>query len=134
GLFVIGETSCTGLHGANRLASNSLTDCFVLGGRAGDAAVALPPAPRADDPPPPGELHRPEQSTREALWRYAGLVRDREGLERLREDPHPLARLVAICALAREESRGAHFRSDFPEQDRNFDHRHAVVGSDERVV
>ena len=49
------------------------------------------------------------------MWRDAGLVRDREGLERLLDDPHPLARLVARCALLREETRGSHIRRDFPE-------------------
>ena len=61
------------------------------------------------------------------MWRDAGLVRDREGLERLLDDPHPLARLVARCALLREETRGAHIRSDFPETDPELDQHHAVV-------
>ena len=56
----------------------------------------------------------PTWETREALWRDAGLVRDRAGLERLATDEHPLARAVARCALLREETRGAHVRSDFP--------------------
>ena len=58
---------------------------------------------------------------RHAFWRDAGLVRDRAGLERLRGSRHPIARLVAESALLREESRGAHFRADFPAQDPEFE-------------
>jgi L-aspartate oxidase len=73
----------------------------------------------------------PEQATRDALWRLAGIERDRRDLERLLDDPFPLARVIATCALAREESRGAHQRRDHPRQDHALDHTHAVVrGSD----
>ena len=72
-------------------------------------------------------------ATRAALWRDAGIVRTREGLSRLLEDPHPLARLIARCALAREESRGAHLRLDHPERDPALDHRHAVVSGEDEV-
>ena len=61
------------------------------------------------------------------MWRDAGLERDAEGLRRLLDDPHPLARLVAASALAREESRGAHARADFPASDPELDGRHSVV-------
>jgi L-aspartate oxidase len=61
------------------------------------------------------------------MWRDAGLERDADGLRRLLDDPHPLARLVAISALARQETRGAHARSDFPASDPELDDRHSVV-------
>jgi L-aspartate oxidase len=128
GLYVVGETACTGLHGANRLASNSLTECFVQGKRAALAGLDEPRLPVAPDQPPPVHAIEPaSRATRHALWTCAGLSRERAGLERLREDPHPLARLVAACALLREESRGAHFRSDHPETDPELDGLHAVV-------
>ena len=129
GLFAVGECACTGLHGANRLASNSLSECFVFGRRAAFAGLALPsaggaPAARLPEPPvaPP-----PSRETREAMWRHAGLERSAEDLAPLLEDPHPLARLVAACALSREESRGAHARSDFPGTDSSLDGLHTVV-------
>ena len=61
------------------------------------------------------------------MWRDAGLERSAGGLRRLLADEHPLARLVAASALAREESRGAHVRADFPASDRGLDDRHSVV-------
>jgi L-aspartate oxidase len=128
GLYVVGETACTGLHGANRLASNSLTECFVQGKRAALTGLDEPRLHRApENPPAAGLITPPEQSTREALWRYAGLTRDAAGLTALATDPHPLAQLVAACAILREESRGAHFRSDFPATDPDLDGHHAVM-------
>jgi L-aspartate oxidase len=122
GLFAVGECACTGLHGANRLASNSLTECFVFGRRAALAALDQPGASKATAAPAfaPGPVI-PSDETRNALWNLAGLVRESDGLSRLLDDPHPLARLVAASALAREETRGAHRRSDFPEADPKLD-------------
>ncbi|HTX45557.1 MAG TPA: FAD-dependent oxidoreductase [Solirubrobacteraceae bacterium] len=136
GLYAVGECSCTGLHGANRLASNSLTECFVFGRRSAMAALDEP-APRTSaehatggsGPPPPLT-----EESRDALWRYAGLERDGEGLRILAGDPYPLVRLIASSALERTESRGAHQRRDFPERDPKLDNRHVTTVADQPPV
>jgi L-aspartate oxidase len=132
GLYAVGESACTGLHGANRLASNSLSECFVFGARASFAALSEP-HDAAGDPPSAPPLELPSRETRASLWRHAGLVRDAAGLGELANDPHPLARLIARHALLREETRGAQVRSDFPETDPGLDLHHSVTrgGSDE---
>ena len=133
-LYAVGECSCTGLHGANRLASNSLTECFVFGSRAALAAAAEPGPGRpassdhASKPPPLSE------NSRSALWRYAGIERDREGLDQLRTDAHPLVRLIGSSALAREESRGAHRRTDYPGLDPALDDQHVTVQDESEPV
>jgi len=118
GLYAAGECACTGVHGANRLASNSLLECLVFGRRAALASLGERGLPAPLDSPPtrsPSDPVTPE--IRRALWQDAGLVRDAAGLERLRRAPHLLTRLIAEGALARAESRGAHFRADRPSED-----------------
>jgi len=154
GLSVIGETSCTGLHGANRLASNSLSECFVFAARAVAAALDASPerAPRGEPetsaasaargaPEPPrtgsGGLDLPSVpswQTRTAMWERAGVERSRDGLQSLLSEPHPLAVLIARCALEREESRGVHQRSDHPDRRGSLDHRHLVVSSSGEIA
>ncbi len=121
GLYAAGECACTGVHGANRLASNSLLECLVFSRRAALAALRDEPLPaRLAPPPDPQPLPQVTPELRRDLWRHAGLVRDAAGLERLRASEHPLVRLIAAGALARAESRGAHFRVDHPAEDPSF--------------
>ncbi|MDB5430675.1 MAG: L-aspartate oxidase [Caulobacter sp.] len=129
GLFAAGECAATGVHGANRLASNSLLEAAVFGARAGRAAAGEHPvlgAPILEAEPgcvlPPAAL----AVLRQAMSRDAGVVRDAEGLTRLLTEIGVLeqlfghapelvaARLVGEAALARRESRGGHFRIDYP--------------------
>lgn len=135
GLLAVGECACTGLHGANRLASNSLAECMVFGRRAALAALTepaigdslrervlageLPAAGHAEDPDP--------AATRQLLWENAGIERTAEGLERLSGSANPLVRLIGSNSLARQETRGAHHRSDFPETDPQLDFQHFVT-------
>jgi L-aspartate oxidase len=136
GLWVVGECAATGLHGANRLASNSLLEGLVFGARVAQDVRGLL-ATGADRPAPPAPplamLQPPPRLLREAMSRHAGMERDGAGLAQLLEviarveqagngEPALLnmtatARLVAAAALARQESRGGHWRGDFPATD-----------------
>jgi L-aspartate oxidase len=159
GLYAAGEAAATGVHGANRLASNSLLEGLVFGARAGDAMRAELRASKAkkkEDRPRAAYSNGPvDAGTDEAIrqiqdlmWQDAGIVRERAGLTRAIEGlqeirprvAHPQARraweaqnlceaglLVARSALAREESRGAHYRIDFPVHDDAKFLKHSIV-------
>ena len=136
GLYAVGECACTGVHGANRLASNSLLEAAAFGERVGKAATAslngsfTPETATAVRPALPPSLGESDLSAlRDAMAREAGVVRDEAGLIRLLDlitgldarYPGALAlvsaRLIATCALHRRESRGSHYRSDYPQSD-----------------
>ena len=155
-LFAAGEAACTGLHGANRLASNSLLEGLVFGARAGQAMTEPPrAAPLKTDRVgargwgladaaatrtrqlAPSSQPLSADEVRTLMWELVGLFRDREGLSRAvaaldaaAAAPQPdtldgarahnlatVGRLIAGAALRREESRGGHYRSDFPRRD-----------------
>jgi L-aspartate oxidase len=132
GLYAVGESACTGVHGANRLASNSLSECFVFGARAASSALALPD-PGGSVAVPEWRFEAPSPATREAVWGAAGPRRDADGLRALLDDPYPLARMIARAALERRESRGPHRRADFPLPDPALDGVHLVVGPDDEL-
>ncbi len=138
GLFAVGECAATGVHGANRLASNSLLEAAAFGRRTGRAA-AVEQAGSGEVLPTtasPDLSAEGLQSLREAMSDGAGVVRDAAGLnrtlamiDRLEKTapgalPLAAARLIAEAALARRESRGGHFRSDYPQTAAVADHTH----------
>jgi L-aspartate oxidase len=133
GLYAVGECSCTGLHGANRLASNSLSECFVFGNRAATAAVEEKAAAAERPPLPDWRFDPPDEATRDAVWRGAGPVRNPDDLASLISNPYPLAKAIATCALNRRESRGGHLRTDLPEIDHELDGIHLVLAADNTV-
>jgi L-aspartate oxidase len=164
GLLAAGEVACTGVHGANRLASNSLLEGLVFGARAAiamqqpAAAAPLGRDRREAARTPPESVGRSPLTTtevRDLMWKSVGLFRTREGMEdavakleasytahrdalaNARADDGDawkqfnlvtVARLIACAALRRLESRGAHYRADFPERDDVHWKAHVVDG------
>jgi L-aspartate oxidase len=136
GLYAAGEVACTGVHGANRLASNSLLEGLVFGARAGEAAIedSLPQPNRSEPATVEFDLSewrlepRTKNRVQEIMWLKAGLIRRADDLRSVVEELAAmaeenvnertknfvtLARLMAEASLWREESRGGHFREDF---------------------
>ena len=140
GLFAVGEVACTGVHGANRLASNSLLEGLVFGDRVGAQLVLNLPVQSKIDPTdvvPSGAL--PEEARAQiaaVMSRHAGVRRTAEGLEEAAVEVakvgaattsvagrgaweatnvHLLATVLISAAIEREESRGCHWRGDFPD-------------------
>jgi L-aspartate oxidase len=150
GLYAAGEVACTGVHGANRLASNSLLEGLVFGARAGETAAGeaiedIHPAEPSDwDYGAEADWRIADAASAEVkriMWDRVGIVRDEQGLtealaalEEIAARPLntrswnfvTLARLVAQAALIRRESRGAHYRSDFPDRDDENFQRHTL--------
>jgi len=170
GLYAAGEAACTGVHGANRLASNSLLEGLVFGARAAQSMLADDlPVVAADAPESlPLPLTAEEEACVEAsiaslqasMWAYAGLLRQQSTLQRglaaqaaceaalarfVQEgkasrrlaEAQALSRVahaILHSALARTESRGAHFRNDYPKRDDERFRKHSVLKSDGQVV
>jgi L-aspartate oxidase len=152
-LWAVGECASTGLHGANRLASNSLLEALVFGARAAEdvkthilsgTGRGLPPAPlRFTAAPPP-------QALRDAMARHVGLERDAAGLKRALATIGAIERagggepallnmlattkLVTAAAFARTESRGAHFRLDHPQTESAGQRTFLTLADAERIV
>jgi len=161
GLYAAGEAAATGVHGANRLASNSLLEGLVYGARAGKAMreelqqprkpVRTPPRAASQNGPVDAGVEEFIGQIQDIMWKDAGIVRTRAGmtsaiktLEGLAPRvAHPRTRrtweaanlhqaglLVVRAALAREESRGAHYRTDYPMHDDKKFLKHSVFNGD----
>jgi L-aspartate oxidase len=155
-LYSAGEAACTGVHGANRLASNSLLEGLVFGARAGSAMREWngPMTLRGGIPEPMTFPELTEEAIRELTWKHCGISRCAEGLREAVDvlgsaaevsashpsrpqfelrNIHTVALLIARSALAREESRGGHYRTDFPETREEF-RRHSSVRKDDDQI
>ncbi len=142
-LFAAGEVASTGVHGANRLASNSLLEGLVFGARAGVAMrESSSVSAAAVEAPALLQQDCAEATLRQWMWDDCGIVRSAGPLSELvsrleslpivkgrdfeRRNIAQVAELIARCALAREESRGGHYRTDFPEKRAEFE-RHTLA-------
>jgi L-aspartate oxidase len=150
GLYAAGEVTCTGVHGANRLASNSLLEGLVFGARAGQAALKEPrvqtsnsklenlqSAIRNPQFKEAGEIATAvRKRVKRVMWERVGIARDAGNLKRALSEFEQiaesnlgtasrnfvmLAMLITKAALWREESRGGHFRNDFPDREEKFE-------------
>ena len=158
GLYAAGEVTCTGVHGANRLASNSLLEGLVFGARAGEAAISdnrqLAVGGRQLKQKEESAIRNPQSAMSTAvrkrvkriMWERVGIIRDKDSLGRALTEFRQiaasnlgtssrnfvtLATLVATAALWRDESRGGHFRMDFPDQREEWrTHSIQQLGSD----
>ena len=157
GLYAAGEAACTGVHGANRLASNSLLEGLVFGARAGHtmreeknvAPTAKNSSAQPAKEPSGGDVEPFIREIQQLMWSKVGIVRSRQGLsdalqqlqtarEKLPLSPsrrsgeagniHTAALLITRSALARLESRGAHYRTDYPMHDDAKFKKHSIVG------
>jgi L-aspartate oxidase len=169
GLYAAGEAACTGVHGANRLASNSLLEGLVFGARAAQAMLSDSLPLVLPEDAGPAAKHVTARQTKEienlaaalqaSMWSHAGLLRDeaslRQGQAELAACESALAEIAAtgrisrrlseaqsmcrasrsilVSALARTESRGAHFRNDFPHRDDERLKKHSVLAGEGRV-
>jgi len=169
GLYAAGEVSCTGVHGANRLASNSLLEGLVFGARAAQAMLDdnLAPVPVEECTTSKMAMDRGDvalaeayvTALRSAMWVDGGLQRSKSsmqdalrkqaecetGLEFFKQQGKDsrrlveafslcrVARVILVSGLAREESRGAHFRNDFPQHDNERFLKHSIYSPDGRV-
>jgi L-aspartate oxidase len=176
GLYAAGETGATGVHGANRLASNSLLEGLVFGARAGIAMIQDAPGSKKSPAHLPGALApktwnstekladkaKPKaappaalERLREIMWKQVGILRSGKELKaavealsaitvpRTEKDDrhehefrnlHALGLLIARSAFAREESRGSHYRSDFPYREDDKFQKHSVVAKKHEVT
>jgi L-aspartate oxidase len=163
GLYAAGEVACTGVHGANRLASNSLLEGLVFGARAGrsmreeleqgtgDSILTAPASGHGDHARPSAAAEESIRCVRDIMWGNVGVVRNAEGLrtaiQQLCEmrptlefagcrrccearNIHETGLLIARSALARMESRGAHYRSDFPTHNDAKFLKHSLIQGD----
>jgi L-aspartate oxidase len=161
-LYGAGEAACTGVHGANRLASNSLLEGLVFGARAAEAMREESPIPEsALSARGPHALTSPNraggllQQLQQVMWQKAGLLRELSGLREAQailkricaefpyaadrpsielQNLYTVAELIVRSGLGREESRGAHFRNDYPNRDDAHFQKHSVITKNQGLV